>query len=207
VLAEPSVRTELLTALDAEERDLVELDDGSYFLARIERIEPAYLPELDDIRAGVTAAWEEAQRLAALEARAEEIVAALGREGATLAAAAGEAGASVTEHGPFLRNERVAGLGRADVARVFRLERGEAFTARAADGPGVLVVALTGVETPEPERMAEAADELEGALRTSLSRDLAEYFARAAEEAHGRTVDESAVGQVYQNLGAAQAGG
>ncbi|MEM6944267.1 MAG: SurA N-terminal domain-containing protein [Pseudomonadota bacterium] len=207
ILAAQPVRTELLTALDLEERDLVELDDGSYVLIQIERIEPSFLPELDDIRGRVGEAWITERRLADLEAQGERIVTALSRgTGATLGSMAAGMGRAVTELGPFLRSGQIDGIAPADISRIFALDEGGAFVTRALGEDSIVVVALDAVTTPDAERLASATEELEGAFRTSLGRDIAEYFSRAAETSHGVSVDDTAVSEVFEFLGASQSG-
>src|SRR5690606_23627753 len=39
------------------ESDIVDLGDGAYFAVRVERVTPAAVPPLDEIRADVTRAW------------------------------------------------------------------------------------------------------------------------------------------------------
>ncbi|MEO0958982.1 MAG: SurA N-terminal domain-containing protein [Pseudomonadota bacterium] len=208
VFATQPARTELLTALDLEERDLVELPDGGYFLARIDRIEPAFLPELDDIRNGVGEAWINEQRLTDLEEQGERIVTALGRgTGATLGSMAAGMGRTAQDVGPLPRGGVIEGLDGTAVAEAFSLNEGGAFVARGTDGESVYVVALERIEEPAPEALAAASEELETAFRSSLGRDIAEYFARAAQEAHGASIDEAAVSQTFDQMGAAQHGG
>ncbi|MEO0428800.1 MAG: SurA N-terminal domain-containing protein [Pseudomonadota bacterium] len=202
------VRTELLTALDLEERDLVDLPDGSMFLARIDRIEPAFLPALEDIRNRVAEAWVTEQRLGDLEEQAERIVTALGRgTGATLGSMAAGMGRAAEEIGPLPRSGRIEGLPGEAVTRAFRLDENGALITRGSDGESVYVVALEAVERPAPEALAAASEELETAFRTSLGRDVAEYFSRAAEAAHGTGVDEAAIAQTFDRMGAAQTSG
>ncbi|MEL6766306.1 MAG: SurA N-terminal domain-containing protein [Pseudomonadota bacterium] len=208
VFAAQPVRTELLTALDLEERNLVELPDGSYFLAYIDRIEPAFLPELDDIRNRVAEAWITEQRLTDLEAQGERIVTALGRgTGATLGSMGAGMGRVAEEIGPLPRSGRIDGLVPQAISEAFALEGGGAFVTRGSDGESVYVVSLVSIERPAPEALAAASQELENAFRTSLGRDIAEYFARAAQDAHGAVIDEAAVSQTFDQMGAAQHGG
>ncbi|MEM6678367.1 MAG: SurA N-terminal domain-containing protein [Pseudomonadota bacterium] len=207
VLSAGPVRIELLQALDGEERELVELEDGGYFLTRIDAIEPAYLPELDDIRGRVAEAWVFEEQLRSLERSAGNLVGVIGRgTGATLTSMAAGLSKRTAEVGPFLRSTPPDALPVGMTDEIFALAEGGIAIARADDGESVVIAQLVAIDGPEPDRLAAAAEQLETALATSIARDVAEYFSRAAEADHGTTVDQTAVGQVYDNLGAAHAG-
>ncbi|MEL6266241.1 MAG: SurA N-terminal domain-containing protein, partial [Pseudomonadota bacterium] len=64
VIARNDMAAELDEAIDGEERDLVRLGNGGYVLVVIDRIEPAFVPDLDAIRDRVAEDWALEQRLA-----------------------------------------------------------------------------------------------------------------------------------------------
>ncbi|MEO1457757.1 MAG: SurA N-terminal domain-containing protein [Pseudomonadota bacterium] len=204
---QPDIRAEIAEALDGEERDIVELEDGSFFLVEIDRIEPARLPELDEIRPRVVTAWEEAQRDADLLRRGRAIVEALGRgTGATLASTAAGLGRPVDSFGPFARDTAPATLPATLLPGIFTASPGDALTASDPSDGSAVVVVLDEITALEPTLLEQTAEQLDAAFRTSLARDQGEYFARAMETEHGAVFDPSAIEEVFRLLGAAHAG-
>ncbi|MEL6337620.1 MAG: SurA N-terminal domain-containing protein, partial [Pseudomonadota bacterium] len=127
VLGRARLREELSDALDGEERDLIELVNGSYVLIAIDRIEPSFLPTLDRIRDRVAEAWERRERLDALAERAERIRGGLERgTGATLVSIAAGMGRPVLSPDPLRRGDTVNGAPVALIAALFEEPEGGA---------------------------------------------------------------------------------
>lgn len=209
VLALPEVRAEVLDALDAEERDIIELGDGGYFVAMIDRVEPSHVPPLAEIRGRVEAAWRSEQVLAALEARAAGIAAAIARgTGATLATTAAGMGLSATETGFFLRDTPPESLPDALIVPVFEATPGTVLTARLPDGEGVVLAELIAIEPMAPEAMGQMSAHVERALAQSLQADRVEFFARALETRHAVAYYPQAIESTFSAIsGGAGSGG
>ncbi|MGF1552495.1 MAG: SurA N-terminal domain-containing protein [Paracoccaceae bacterium] len=204
VLTRPAARGELSAALDGEERDLVELDDGGYLLVAIDRIEPARVPALSEIEPAVAEAWRRAERLAALDRRAETIAARVSDGEARLDEIAAEMERSTESVGPFTREGDVEGLPVALVPLVFAVERGEAARAETDDGAGVVVAEVVDVLPLDAEEAAARAETLRQALSGSIVSDQASLFARAVQQAYGARIDREAVERVFELLGAGE---
>ena len=201
LLARPDFLAEAFDALDGEERDLVELGDGGFALASVEQIVENHLKPLDELRERAVAAWQDAERLKALEAQAAEIATGLNAENSIWNA--GEAlGTVVLPHGPFTRLTPPHGLPAELVQRAFEGAESEGVFAASADGERVMVAQIATVTPLEPEQMAQASGELEAALVASLRGDVVEYFARAIETKHPAYVDPEVVDSVFMALGA-----
>ncbi|MEO1494767.1 MAG: SurA N-terminal domain-containing protein [Pseudomonadota bacterium] len=194
---------EVLEALDAEERDVIELEDGGYAIVEIDRIVESHLPELDDIRDRVITAWQREQRLQALEARAAELVGA--DTGKTFDETAQEASATVQEQPAFARETPPRVLSPDLVTAIFDADLNGRVFGRAADGSGVLVAEVREITPLAEDQMVSTADQIGQALSLSMSRDTVEFFARAVEARHGTTVDEGAIEEVFRLL--SQTGG
>lgn len=206
LLASAEARAEIAAALDQEERDMVELPDGSFLLVQIDRIEPAYLPPLAEIRDEVSAAWAAEERTKALEARAARIVAGLASgSGATLASTAAGLGRQPVEIEPFLRDGAPPAIPRTLMGSIFEAETGAFLTARDPADGSVLIVEVTEIVPLDPAILEAGTAEIEGLLSDSLGRDTIEYFARAMEAHHGASTMPGAIEQVFGLLGAAQA--
>ncbi|MBK0398811.1 SurA N-terminal domain-containing protein [Limibaculum sp. M0105] len=184
-LAVSEALAEVTDALDAEERDIIELPDGGYFLAYVERVEPSHIPELDGIRDRVVEAWRQEQIMASLEERAAQIAAGIARgTGATLATTAAGMGRTASETGFFLRDAPPASLPDALVQPVFEADKGAVLTARLPDGEGVVLAEVIAITQMAPEALEQMSQQIEQALAQSLEADRVEYFARALESTH-----------------------
>jgi len=202
ILSSERFLTEAFTALDAEEREILDLPDGGFLLIMVDRIEPSALQPLEEVRDQVVADWRRAERLASLERRIERR--ATGRD---LAAIASDFGADIAEHGPFDRSGAPEMLTPELSETVFSAEPGTLHYGPMPGGRGVVIVEVTEVIPLAPAEMAELSEQIGAQLDRLVRRDRVEYFARAIEASHDRSVDSAAVEEVFNYLGAAQGGG
>jgi len=160
------------------ESEVTELGDGAYFAVRVERILPAHVPPLAEIRPRLVQAYMQREVVKALEAKAEAIRARVAK-GETLEAASG---ASVTRLPGLTRqtaNDHQE-LGREVLGRTFASKQGEAWVARA---PNALVVGrVEAVRTDSGPTAARLAEENRGALTQVLFREMGE-----SAQAYART--------------------
>lgn len=205
VVARQAFIEEVFAALDAEERDFVETEQGGYFLVMVRRIEPSHVPPLEEIRDRVAAAWAERQRLEALQERAAEITARLG-EDASIWDVADELGVAVLPVPPFTRVSPPQTLPAALVERIFRARSGEGVFARAEDGQRVVVAQVSSVSMPPPEQIEAESGQIETALANSIENDLGEYFARAVVGRYDAQIEWGVVDEVFTRLGGSGTG-
>ena len=193
--------SEVFTALDAEERDLVELPDGGYLLVMVERIEPSALKPLGEVRERAVAAWAAAERLKAIEAQGAALAARLGDD-ASIWDIAEELGVPALPLAPFTRMTPPAALPGALIEQVFGA--GPAAGASAPDGEGtrVVVAQVTSITPLGPEAMAASSATIDQALAESLTTDMAEYFARAVVARHDARIEPGVIDDVFRRLGA-----
>ncbi|HUF85899.1 MAG TPA: SurA N-terminal domain-containing protein [Thermohalobaculum sp.] len=198
---------EVFEALDVEERDLVETDDGGYFVVMVRRIEPSEVKPLAEVRERAVAAWREAERVTALEEKAAQIAGRLGVE-ASIWDAGAELGVPVLPLTPFTRLDAPDALPPALVDKVFRAGSGEGVFAPAADGSGVVVAQVASIALPAPERIESESARIGDVLANSLQSDLGEFFARAVVARHEPRIEPGVVEEVFTQLGggARQAG-
>ncbi|MDH3667410.1 MAG: SurA N-terminal domain-containing protein [Paracoccaceae bacterium] len=204
IVANPVFIGETFEALDAEERDLIETPAGGYLMILVERIEERALQPLDAVRDRAVAAWQDAQRLADLEAKAVDIAAGLGPENSIWKS--GEAlGTTVLPFGPFTRLTSPPALPPLLVERAFEAEQDKGIFAPTDDGQGVMVAQVISITPMETEMLAASSAELDRVIEQSLRGDTVEYFARAIEGKHTTFVDPEVVDQVFSLLGAVNA--
>ncbi len=203
--AMPEVIAEVFEALDLEERDILTTPDGGAFLVFVEEIADARQLPLEDIRDRVTTDWAAAERLAAVAEEARTLAEGLAGE-ATLADLAAERGLELTEHPPFPRNAPPEALPAGLAAELFAAAEGEAVAAPLASGAGAMIAAVARVVTPEPAALEAATGQVDGMLRRQYADDQRALFSRAIEEQHPRQINEGAVDQVYDMLGAQRMG-
>lgn len=198
--SDPAFLAEVNAAMDGEERELVQLPDGSYVLVMVEEIADSHLPELDAVRDRVVAAWTAEQRMQALEARAAELAARITAEGGLQAVTTAE-NLGAPETLSFTRETVPQELSPALADAAFAADPGDPLIGRSAGGDAVLLGRLASVEALEPEALADAAAKIDEAITASLADDQMEYFGRAVQDLHGVQVNPGAVEQVYTQLG------
>lgn len=160
---DPAFIADLFASEEGEERDLVENDDGGYFVLRLDGVTEAALRPLDAVRTEVTAHWRSTQLAASLRARAEALVERL-NEGELLAVAADELGVDVQTEGPKTRAEGWVSITGELVETIFNTPMGGAGYSATPNAPGLVTIAtVVGIEAAE-----EDADRLE-ALRAQLN--------------------------------------
>ncbi len=180
---------------------MVETPAGGYLMILVERIEESALQPLEAVRDRAIAAWQDAQRLADLEAKAADIAAGLGPDNSIWNT--GEAlGTTVLPFGPFTRLTSPPVLPPVLVERAFETERDGGVFAPLDDGRGVMVAQVVSITPVEPEMLAASSAQLDQVIEQSLRADTVEYFARAIESKHPAYVDPEVVDQVFSLLGA-----
>lgn len=197
---------DLFDSSEGEERDLVELNDGTYALVMIDSIVDSHLPELSVIRDKVSDAWKTEQKLAALEARALELTSSIagGGDFATMAA---ENGLEVIEQEAFSREEAPNTLSPSLIDAIFAGTLNGYASGRTALSDGVVISQIQSISTLDAEALAQEQEGLQQALSDSLARDHMEYFARALSEAHDASINRDAIDQIFERMGQASGHG
>lgn len=196
----PAFMTEVNSAGEGEERDIIQLPDGSYTLVMVEEIVDSYLPELAAVHDRAVAAWEAAQRMEALETRAADLAQGVSADGGLDAVATAE-GLGAPETLTFTRVGAPAPLSPDLVAAVFAAGQGEPVTGRAQGGDAVLLAEVTKVEPLTGAALASAADTVREALTPSIEQDQLAYYSHALEQQYGAQVNSAAIEQVFNRLG------
>ncbi|MFK7945384.1 MAG: SurA N-terminal domain-containing protein [Paracoccaceae bacterium] len=188
---------EVFDATIDEERDIVELQDGSFVLIMLDRIAETALPPLEEIKPDVTAVWQDVQRVEALEAQATQLVL---EHGGDLDVIAGVLGKQTDAVGAFARSAPPPGFAPELIGAMFSADEGDAVVGRSSDGRSAVIAKITGLEALEGADLDIEAQEVGDIFSNSLARDQLEYFARALEARHGAQVSVSAVDGVFEQL-------
>lgn len=205
VASAPFVK-EAFAALDAEERDLIELPDGGYLLVMINRIDPSALQPLDKVRDRAVAAWQAAERLKAIEAKGTELAARLGKD-ASIWDLGDELNVAVLPQPPFTRMNPPETLTPKLLGEIFDAPETGGVSGLSPDGSKVIVAQVAGITAPGPDQLAAATKTIDKALTGSLKRDTSEYFSLAIQQKHPGTIEPGVIQQVYERLGATTTGG
>lgn len=187
----PQVLETAFDLADGGESDLAELAEGQYFAVKVERIIPAALPPLDQVRPVLVRAWMQREMVRRLEAKADEL-AELVRGGQTLEAAAGSIGARVTRATSLSRAtaQQTEQLSEDMLVKAFSAETDEVFTARAVEF-AVVVAKLEAVRPGDTAEIAAAVEDGRGQASMALFRDIAEAASLAARDKIRVRIDEN----------------
>lgn len=161
-------------ALPADgESDIVDLGDGAYFAVKVDRVTPAAVPPLEEIRPLVTQVWISREIARALEAKGAELTGRI-EKGESLEAVARSAGASITRVPNLTRQsaQEQQQLGGEILGRAFSAKTGEVWQARA---PGGLAIGrIENIRTDTGPTAARLAEQNRGSLSQVLAREISE---------------------------------
>ncbi|MGE0747820.1 MAG: SurA N-terminal domain-containing protein [Rhodospirillales bacterium] len=192
----------LRTAFEQEAGQLStlrEMENGSFYMIRVDRIDPSALRPLAEVRDAAVAAWKRNQREEAARKKAEEIAGKVTPE-KSLAEVAREMELRVDTTRPFGRValDAEAGVPAALAAALFRVGPGQAATAQGdnayAVGQVVRVVAA------DPAADQQGRERLRNALTGSLANDIQLQYAAELRTRYGVSINQKAVTQVYPSL-------
>ncbi len=165
---------------EGEESDLSELSEGEYFAVRAERVIPAALPPLDEVRPVLTQVWMQREMVRRLEAKATELAEQV-RGGLTLEAAATSIGARVTRATGLSRATARPGerLSEDTLVKAFGAAAQEVFFARDVT-LGMIVGKVGTIRPGDVAQIAQGVENGRGQASMALFRDMAEASSLAA---------------------------
>jgi peptidyl-prolyl cis-trans isomerase D len=141
------------------ETDVVDLGKGEYYALRVDKIAPAHVPPLEQLRPLLTRVWLQQELQKRIQDRADGLEARL-KKGESLQAVAASAGATV-QHASGVSRENAAqhqqDLGQGFLARMFDAKAGETFTAPMMTG--MAVGKLTSIQNASPQEIGRLAEQ------------------------------------------------
>lgn len=156
------------------ESEITELGEGAYFVVRVEKIIPAHVQPLDEIRPMVTAAWMRRELNLQLEARGEALVARV-KKGEAIEAVAASSGYAIART-PGLSRQSAASfeatLGREVLARAFAAKSGEVWSTPSQKG--IVVGRVDNVRMDSGPMAAQLAEMNRGELAQAVFREMAD---------------------------------
>lgn len=170
----PKILETAFTLPSGGDSEITELGDGAYFAVRVEKVVPARVPPLAEIRPMITQAWIRREVVKALEAKAAALTERV-KKGESLEAVAASAGASVVRVPGLTRQTAQAQqqqLGGEVLGRAFASKPGEAWSARMPNALAVGQISNVRMDAgPTAARLAEAN---RGELTQVLFREMGE---------------------------------
>ena len=192
------------------ESELIEAGKGEFYAVRVERVLPAAMPPLADIREPLSQQWVLTETLKRLKVKADELAARI-RKGESIEAVAASSGSRVQRVAGISREnaQQYQVLGRDVLIATFRAKPGEVVTAR-APSLGFVVAKLNAVKAADPVLMARITESQRPQATMGIFREVGES-ARAGARAGLKTkvnliAAQKAIGVDTDALAAAQGG-
>lgn len=182
-------------ATEKVEPQLEPVEDGGYFLVRVDKIIPATLRPLADIRANVVASWKAEQRAKGSEKAAGELLDKL-KAGGDLQALAGAIKLNVELSPPLSRGGQSAEprLAPKLVADLFGAKPGAIVSGRTAGNDGYVVGKLLRIEAADPAQGdATARNNIAQGLAGSIADDILTTYRAEMEKRFGVSINRAAV--------------
>ncbi len=158
------------------ESDVVDGGRNEFFVVRVDRINPASLPPLEEIRAPLTQRWLLVRTLERARRRADELAAQV--KARPLEAVAGSAGAPVNK-AVVRRDAGGQTLSRDLVAKVFETKAGQTVVGEHTE-LGYVVARVDAATVPPPAELARTAEDQRGPVTMDLFQSLGDMARSAA---------------------------
>lgn len=179
-----------------EDSGVVESEQGTVFVLRVDKIAKPALRPLKTIRAEVAAAWKAERRREAAKAKAKMLL-EKANSGETIAKLAKAEGSSARTTAPFTRAGRKAGknLSPALIAKLFKAKAGTAVMARGSGGYGV--ASLKEIRPANPSGDKAGMDAVRQALVVAMNGDLLASYRRALRERYKVEINSGVIRQIF----------
>lgn len=165
------------------ESDLIEAGKGEYYAVKVEKVIPAAMPALAEIKPQLTAVWMGQEMAKRLKAKADELVARV-KKGEAIEAVAASVQSKVQKVGGLSRQnaQQHMGLGRDFLGAAFQAKKNEVFSTRAGpQGEAYVVAKLEAIRPAPPAAIAQVAALAGAQVGNGLMNDLGEAARNAAK--------------------------
>jgi len=162
------------------ESELEEAGNGEYFAVRVDKVIPAAMPALAEVRATLADAWKKRELVSRMQARADELAARV-TKGEALDAVAKSAGQAVVQvPGIDKQNARQNPTMSQDMlGKIFTAKPGDAFAAQFSRFAFV-VGKLEAVHPGDPAALAATAEQIRPQMTQTFYKELGEAAVTAA---------------------------
>ena len=182
------------------ETDITDLGQGEYYALRVDKLTPAHVPGLEEIRGPLTQAYMTNQLIETLKAKADALTQRV-KKGEAIGTVAASAGAKV-QHLDLTRSaaeQQAQALGQQMLASLFNAKAGDAFESQAGNF-GFAVVKVVGVKSGSAADIAKESQSLRTQISDQMARnEFGEMFYAAARAQVKPKVD---LALAYAALGA-----
>lgn len=177
---------------------LQQADDGSYYMFRVDAVEPARERPLAEVRQEVEAAWRDAEQRRRARERAEALRGQATSPAALAELAGRESGVELLSVGPVIRSDSGAlqGLNQAAVEALFAAEPGRVAD-HVVDVPGGTVVVATEEIVPATAN-EPLLDGVEAGILNTMRTELLRDYEAALRQRYTVSIDQSAVARLME---------
>ncbi|MHA1536392.1 MAG: SurA N-terminal domain-containing protein, partial [Alphaproteobacteria bacterium] len=181
-----------------EDSGVVESEQGTVFILRVDKITKPALRPLASVRAKVAAAWEAGQRREAARKKAKALL-EKANGGESLASLAKAAGTQVRTTGPFTRTGRKAGKNVSGglITKVFKAR--VSATVMARSGNGYALARLKDIRPASPGGDKAGMDAVRKALTDAINADLLASYTTALKERYTVEINRDVIRQIFAN--------
>lgn len=164
------------------ESEIQEAGEGEYFAVRVDRVIPASLPPLAEVRPQLTQAWLMRELVKRMQTRADELAERV-RKGESMEAVAASAGSRVVRSVSLDRSNAGSNqtLSREILIAAFGAKSGEVFTARGNQFE-ILVGKLEAIRPPSGPNLARITEGARQQMGMGLFREFGESAQRGARD-------------------------
>ena len=167
---------------------------GGLYVVRVDKVTPAAVRPLADVRDQVLKAWQQQKRVDAVNKRAKEIVDAV-NGGLALKDVAAQQKLTVTATPKLERTGQNGGLPPPLVGKIFDLKLKQA--ASGESGDGVYVAQLTDIVAADPAANQAQVQQLQRQLSGAMQSDLLSEFERGLRQRFDVSINQSKVDSAF----------
>ena len=182
---------------ESAESDLLETQNGEYFVVRTDRVTPARIPALNEVESKVVDAWQTEERRKLADAKVKAALEKV-EAGTDLATLAKELGLEVRTTKAVTRYEADQGnyLSQPVVPALFKLAPGKATSVRTSEGN--VIVRLKEVQAADLAKEKDAIDRFGKQLDGMVANDLILQLVNALRAKYGVSVDEAVFAAAFR---------
>jgi peptidyl-prolyl cis-trans isomerase D len=172
--------------------DLKDAQDQGYYLVSVDKVTPATVPPLAQIRDKVVAQWQESERQARLAKLGQDIANAV-NGGQSLDDVAALHGLKPFATAPLVRTASDKQIPPALVAKLFAAKRGEAVTAPAEGDTGAVVALVKDVLPTDPAQASAQKTAIAREVEQAMRGDIMSEFSQALRKRYPVSIDQAAL--------------
>ena len=177
--APPQILENAYALAQGAESEVVDAGQGQYFVVRVDRVQPAALPALAEIREPLAQRWTQRENARRLSALADRLAARV-RGGEDIAAVAASAGATLqTRSGVQQNAEAQADVGDGVLQGLFGQGRGQVFTGPASE-TSFVVGRVDAIRPANAATSAPLADQIRPRIANEFVSAIGEVLVGAA---------------------------